>query len=73
MNLYNRIMEIFWFIAGLAVIGFATYLYVNDLQTGDLKVYYISGSMAMILSVFRVIYRKNVVEKDTSTNSQDKK
>lgn len=66
-------MEIFWFVAGLAVIAFATYLYINDIQTEDLKVYYISGSMAMILSLFRVVYRKNVVEKDTSTTHQDKK
>ena len=73
MNLYNRIMEIFWFVAGFAVIAFATYLYLNDVQTEDLKVYYISGSMAMILSVFRVIYRKNVVEKGVENNTQHKK
>lgn len=64
-------MEIFWFVAGFAVIAFATYLYVNDLQTEGLKVYYIAGSMAIVLSVFRVFYRKNVVEKDSSSKSDN--
>lgn len=73
MNLYNRIMELFWLIAGILVFGFATYLYVNDIETEDLKIYYMMGSMAILLSVFRIIYRKHVTEKgeDSKTRKEN--
>jgi len=62
MKLYNRIMELFWLVAGFAVLGFALYLYFNDIETEDLNMYFMAGSMAILLSAFRIIYRKNVVE-----------
>lgn len=71
MNLYNRIMEIFWLVAGVAVLGFASYLYLNDKESEDLSIYFMSGSMAILLSIFRIVYRKNVVEK--SDNHQNTK
>ena len=55
-------MELFWLVAGFAVLGFALYLYFNDSETEDLNMYFMAGSMAVLLSVFRIIYRKNVVE-----------
>jgi cytochrome b561 len=66
-------MELFWLIAGVVVFAFAIYLYVNDIETQDLKMYFMMGSMAIVLSVFRIVYRKQVAEKEEKPkNQQDK-
>lgn len=58
MKTYNRIMEIFWLVMGLGVLAFAAYSYWNDLHPEDIKYFVIAGSMAIILSLFRIFYRK---------------
>lgn len=69
MNLYNRIMELFWLIAGIAMLGYAVYAHMNDMHPDDIKYFYMAGSMGVVLSIFRMIFRKNIVEKqDDSKN-----
>lgn len=63
MKLYNRLMEIFWFVMGVAILVFAGYLYINDITDENLRYYFMAGSMAIILSVFRMIFRKHGSEK----------
>jgi hypothetical protein len=62
-------MELFWMIAGIAMLVYAIYAHVNDLQVDEIKYFYMAGSMGVILSIFRMIYRKNVIERqDDSKN-----
>ena len=58
MNLYNKIMEIFWLVMGIAILVFAAYAYFNDMHTEEIRYFFMAGSMAIILAVFRILYRK---------------
>ena len=62
MKTYNRIMEIFWLILGVALLGVATYLYFTESNFEKLGYLYLAGSMAVILSVFRMVYRNYMNE-----------
>ncbi len=62
MNLYNRIMEIFWLVIGIATLGATIYFYVNDMHENEVKYFFMAGSMAIVLSIFRMMYRKNTME-----------
>jgi len=62
MKTYNRIMEIFWLVLGIVVLGFATYLYFTESEFDKLRYMYLAGSMAILLSVFRIVYRKYLNE-----------
>lgn len=53
-------MEIFWLIMGIAIIIFALYTYINDIPDENLRYYFMGGGMAILLSIFRIYYRKNV-------------
>ncbi|MGB1003200.1 MAG: hypothetical protein ACPGVC_03145 [Salibacteraceae bacterium] len=64
MKTYNRIMEIFWLVSGIATLGLATYLYLTESEFEKLGYLYIAGSMALVLSVFRMVYRKYLNEKN---------
>lgn len=62
-------MELFWLIAGIAMLIFAVYCHLNDLHEEEIRYFYMAGSMAVVLSIFRFIFRKNVIEKqDDSKN-----
>lgn len=62
MKVYNRIMEIFWMVLGFLILGFATYLYFIESEFDKLRYMYLAGSMAVFLSVFRMVYRKYLNE-----------
>lgn len=62
MKVYNRIMEIFWMVLGILILGFATYLYFIESEFDKLRYMYLAGSMAVFLSVFRMVYRKYLNE-----------
>ncbi len=59
MKVYNRIMEIFWLIMGIGIWGLTLYFYMHDMYADELKFYFMAGSMAIVLSIFRIFYRKN--------------
>jgi hypothetical protein len=61
-------MEIFWLILGVGLLGLATYLYFTESEFEKLRYLYLAGSMAVFLSVFRIIYRKYLNEKTDGTN-----
>ena len=52
-------MEIFWLIMGIAILIFALYTYINDIPDENLRYYFMAGGMAILLSIFRIYYRKN--------------
>jgi hypothetical protein len=55
-------MEIFWMILGVALLVLATYLYFTESEFEKLRYLYLAGSMAVMLSVFRIVYRKYQVD-----------
>lgn len=59
MNLYNRIMEVVFMVMGIMILIFATYVYVNDIADENLRYYFMAGAMGIILSIFRMLYRKH--------------
>ena len=59
MKLYNRLMEILWMVMGIAILVFSGYLYMNDIDDENLRYYFMAGAMAIILSIFRMIFRKH--------------
>jgi len=62
-------MELFWLIAGIAMLIFAIYSHVNNIHEEEIRYFYMAGSMGVLLSIFRFIFRKNVIEKrDDSKN-----
>ena len=64
MKTYNRIMEIFWFILGVGSFSFAGFQYYQGQPFSDLKYFFVAGAMALLLAVFRFIFRKNITEKE---------
>ena len=60
-------MEIFWMVLGVATLTFATYLYFIGAETDKIGFMYVAGSMAVLLSVFRMVYRNYMNEKDSSS------
>ena len=59
-------MEIFWMVLGVATLLFASYLYFTGSETDKIGFMYVAGSMAVLLSVFRMVYRKYMDDKDSS-------
>jgi hypothetical protein len=51
-------MEVFWMVLGVLLLGLATYLYITQTEFDKLRYLYLAGSMAVMLSVFRMVYRK---------------
>lgn len=43
---------------GIAILIFAAYAYFNDMHTEEIKYFFMAGSMAIILAIFRMFYRK---------------
>ncbi|MFT4753814.1 MAG: hypothetical protein ACI85Q_001362 [Salibacteraceae bacterium] len=68
MKVYNRIMEIFWLIGGITLLGLATYLYFSESEYEKLRYLYLAGSMAVFLSVFRMVYRKYLNDNSDTKN-----
>ena len=68
MKTYNRIMEIFWMVLGVVTLIFASYLYFTGSETDKIGFMYVAGSMAVLLSIFRMVYRNYMNEKDSSSN-----
>lgn len=52
-------MEIFWFSAGILLLGYSLYAYVNDAPWDDVKMTAFPAFMALILAIFRYISRSN--------------
>ena len=57
MKRYNQIMEVFWLLMGIALIGFSVYNYF-EFGVDDFWVFFLVGSMAIMLSLWRRFYRK---------------
>jgi hypothetical protein len=53
-------MEVFWLVIGIATLGLTIYFYVNDMHPNEIKYFFMAGAMAIVLSIFRMMYRKNV-------------
>lgn len=52
-------MEFFWLIMGVSILIFAGYSYATDQHTEDIKYFFMAGAMAVVLSIFRIVYRNH--------------
>ena len=59
-------------VVGIATLGLTIYFYVNDMHQNEVKYFFMAGSMAIVLSIFRMVYRKNTPE-GPNQSKNDKK
>jgi hypothetical protein len=59
MKTYNRIMEIFWFVAGMLLLAYSGYAFFTGGSWDDVKLTAFPAFMALILAIFRYIARNN--------------